>query len=92
MTSLAKQLQRLAVPHTQVALGEDRWKASLLFDPKEAAAIDKETYHALGICAHVINTELPNTPNIFNCKGILLTPVTCPSYVLPAVLIFSVSS
>ena len=48
MTSLAKQLQRLAVPHTQTVLGEDRWKASLLFDAKEAASIDKETYHALG--------------------------------------------
>ena len=49
MTSLAKQLQRLAVPHTQTVLGEDRSRASLLFDPKEAAGIDRETYHALGI-------------------------------------------
>ena len=49
MTSLAKQLQRLAVPHTQAVLGDDRWKASLLFDPKEAASIDTETYHALGM-------------------------------------------
>ena len=56
MTSLAKQLQRLAVPHTQVVLGEDRWRASLLFDAKEAASIDKETYHALGKCkmSHIV--------------------------------------
>ncbi|XP_053394592.1 HEAT repeat-containing protein 1-like isoform X2 [Mercenaria mercenaria] len=49
MTSLAKQLQRLAVPHTQTILGEDKKKASLLFDPKEAASIDRETFHALGL-------------------------------------------
>lgn len=48
MTSLAKQLQRLAVPHTQSILGEDKKKASLLFDPKEAASIDRETFYALG--------------------------------------------
>ncbi|XP_060600074.1 HEAT repeat-containing protein 1-like [Ruditapes philippinarum] len=49
MTSLAKQLQRLAVPHTQTILGEDKKKASLLFDPKEAASIDRETFYALGL-------------------------------------------
>ncbi|XP_052775291.1 HEAT repeat-containing protein 1-like [Mya arenaria] len=49
MTSLAKQLQKLAVPHTQAILGEDKKKASLLFDHKEAATIDRETFHALGI-------------------------------------------
>ena len=48
MTSLAQQLKRLAVPHTQQVLGDDRRKASLLFDPKEAANIDKETFYALG--------------------------------------------
>lgn len=54
MTSLAKQLQRLAVPHAQVILGEDKKKASLLFDPKEAASIDRETFHALGMLASII--------------------------------------
>lgn len=49
MTSLAKQLQRLAVPHTQAVLGDDRKKASLLFDPKEAASIDRETFHEIGL-------------------------------------------
>ncbi|XP_074642790.1 HEAT repeat-containing protein 1-like [Tubulanus polymorphus] len=48
-TSLAQQLARLAVPHTQALLGEDKRKASLLFEPKEAANIDKETFYALGL-------------------------------------------
>ncbi|KAK3090239.1 hypothetical protein FSP39_010297 [Pinctada imbricata] len=49
MTSLAKQLQRLAVPHTQTIFAEDRRKKSLLFDPKEAAELDKETFYSLGV-------------------------------------------
>ncbi|XP_041360165.1 HEAT repeat-containing protein 1-like [Gigantopelta aegis] len=49
MTSLAKQLQRLAVPHTQVVLGGDTRKTSLLFNPVDAAALDRETFFALGI-------------------------------------------
>ncbi|KAK3612581.1 hypothetical protein CHS0354_042081 [Potamilus streckersoni] len=48
MTSLAKQLQRLAVPHSQAVFGGDKRKVSLLFDPKEAASIDRETFYALG--------------------------------------------
>ena len=48
MTSLAQQLKKLAVPHTQAVLGEDKRRASLLFDPKEAATLDKETVHAIG--------------------------------------------
>ena len=49
MTSLAKQLERLAVPHTQTVFGEDKRKKSLLFDPKEAANLDKETFFGLGM-------------------------------------------
>ncbi|XP_060070386.1 HEAT repeat-containing protein 1-like [Ylistrum balloti] len=49
MTSLAKQLERLAVPHTQTIYGEDQRKKSLLFDPSEAASIDKETFFNLGV-------------------------------------------
>ena len=48
MTSLAKQLQRLAVPHVQTVFAEDKRKKSLLFDPKEAAELDKETFYSLG--------------------------------------------
>jgi U3 small nucleolar RNA-associated protein 10 len=49
MTSLAKKLERLAVPHTQAVFGEDKRKKSLLFNPKEAASLDKETFFGLGI-------------------------------------------
>ena len=48
MTSLAQQLQRLAVPHTRTVLATDKRRASLLFDPKEAANLDRETVYALG--------------------------------------------
>lgn len=49
MTSLARQLERLAVPYTQSLLGQDTRRASLLFDPKEAANLDKEAVFALGM-------------------------------------------
>jgi len=49
MTSLAQQLQRLAVPHTQAVLGEDKQRLSLLFDPKEAANLDREAVFAIGL-------------------------------------------
>lgn len=49
MTSLAKQLERLAVPHIRSVYGEDKRRKSLLFDPKEAAALDKEAIFAIGI-------------------------------------------
>lgn len=48
MTSLARQLERLAVPYTQSLFAEDRKRASLLFDPHEAAKLDRETVFALG--------------------------------------------
>ncbi|XP_062578566.1 HEAT repeat-containing protein 1-like [Saccostrea cucullata] len=48
MTSLAKQLERLAVPHTRAVYGEDKRRKSLLFDPREAAALDKEAVFAIG--------------------------------------------
>lgn len=47
-TSLAQQLQKLAVPQTQVLL-RDKKRASLLFDPKEAAGIDRDTFYDIGI-------------------------------------------
>ncbi|XP_077981207.1 HEAT repeat-containing protein 1-like [Glandiceps talaboti] len=49
MTSLASQLKRLALPQTQSSLTRDRDRASLLFDPKEAASLDRETFYALGV-------------------------------------------
>ena len=49
MTSLAQQLKKLAVPQAQSALGlPDKERKSLLFDVKEAANFDKETFYAIG--------------------------------------------
>ncbi|XP_074520190.1 HEAT repeat-containing protein 1 [Halichoeres trimaculatus] len=48
MTSLAHQLKRLAVPQTDPNLLTRREVASLLFDPKEAASMDRSTFYALG--------------------------------------------
>lgn len=47
-TSLAAQLQKLAVPQTSL-LQRDKKRASLLFDPKVAAGIDRDTFYDIGI-------------------------------------------
>ena len=46
-TSLAQQLKRLAVPQTSL-LGQDLKKASFLFDPNEAASLDRDVVFAIG--------------------------------------------
>ncbi|XP_069810466.1 HEAT repeat-containing protein 1 [Dendropsophus ebraccatus] len=48
MTSLAHQLKRLALPQTDPSLLTRHHVASLLFDPAEAANIDRDTFYALG--------------------------------------------
>ncbi|KAI1886943.1 hypothetical protein AGOR_G00200970 [Albula goreensis] len=48
MTSLAHQLKRLALPQNDQSLLSRKEVASLLFDPKEAASIDRDTFFALG--------------------------------------------
>ncbi|XP_008057279.1 HEAT repeat-containing protein 1 [Carlito syrichta] len=48
MTSLAQQLQRLALPQSDPSLLSRDEVASLLFDPKEAATLDRDTAFALG--------------------------------------------
>lgn len=48
MTSLAHQLKRLALPQSDANLLTRREVASLLFDPKEAASMDRSTFFALG--------------------------------------------
>ncbi|XP_047680600.1 HEAT repeat-containing protein 1 isoform X2 [Prionailurus viverrinus] len=48
MTSLAQQLQRLALPQSDRSLLSRDEVASLLFDPKEAATIDRDTAFAIG--------------------------------------------
>lgn len=47
-TSLAQQLKQLAVPQTQSLLGQDTYKASFIFDPKDAASKDRETFFCIG--------------------------------------------
>lgn len=48
MTSLAHQLKRLALPQSDGDLLTGRQVASLLFDPKDAATMDRHTFYALG--------------------------------------------
>lgn len=48
MTSLAHQLKRLALPQNDASLLTRKEIASLLFEPKEAATIDRSTFYALG--------------------------------------------
>ncbi|KAJ9574702.1 hypothetical protein L9F63_008137, partial [Diploptera punctata] len=47
-TSLAEQLKKLAVPQTSLLLQEKK-KLSLLFDPREAAKFDRDTFYEIGI-------------------------------------------
>lgn len=46
-TSLAQQLKYLTAPHTKL-LTEKKKKPSLLFDPSEAASIDRATFYEIG--------------------------------------------
>ncbi|XP_029383324.1 HEAT repeat-containing protein 1 isoform X2 [Echeneis naucrates] len=48
MTSLAHQLKRLALPQSDPNLLTRREVASLLFDPRDAALMDRSTFYALG--------------------------------------------
>uniref|UniRef100_S4RN64 HEAT repeat-containing protein 1 n=1 Tax=Petromyzon marinus TaxID=7757 RepID=S4RN64_PETMA len=50
MTSLANQLRRLALPQTDQSLLMRKERASLLFDPKEAASLDGDFFHAIAGC------------------------------------------
>lgn len=47
-TSLAEQLKKLAVPQTTIYNDENK-TASLLFDPKEAANKDRDTFYEIGL-------------------------------------------
>ncbi|KAH8279941.1 hypothetical protein KR054_011740 [Drosophila jambulina] len=48
-TSLAQQLQKLAAPQTSVTLADARSRASILFDPKEAATMDRREIYQIGL-------------------------------------------
>jgi len=47
-TSLARQLKKLAAPQTSL-LKLDKKKPSLLFDPKEAANLDRDAFYEIGL-------------------------------------------
>ncbi|XP_046961956.1 HEAT repeat-containing protein 1 [Vanessa cardui] len=47
-TSLAEQLQKLSVPQSSI-YKDDNKKSSLLFDPKEAALKDRNTFYEIGL-------------------------------------------
>lgn len=47
-TSLARQLQKLSLPESNFGNFKSASRLSLLFDPKVAASLDKDTYYALG--------------------------------------------
>lgn len=47
-TSLAEQLRKLTAPQSSI-YQEVKQKASLLFDPKEAALKDRETFYQIGV-------------------------------------------
>ncbi|XP_044269231.1 HEAT repeat-containing protein 1 homolog [Tribolium madens] len=47
-TSLSEQLKRLALPQTSL-LQRDKKRPSLLFDPKEAAGLKRETVYQIGL-------------------------------------------
>lgn len=49
MSLLAQQLRQLEVPQIKALLGKDTRKPSFLFDAKEAASIDRETFFAIGM-------------------------------------------
>ncbi|EDW64652.1 HEAT repeat-containing protein 1 homolog isoform X1 [Drosophila virilis] len=48
-TSLAQQLQNLAAPQTSVTLADARSRASILFNPKEAATKDRRAIYEIGL-------------------------------------------
>ena len=58
MTSLAYQLKRLALPQSDPNLLTRKEVTSLLFDPKDAATMDRSTFYALG--------ESPSHPETSN--------------------------
>ncbi|VVC93212.1 unnamed protein product [Leptidea sinapis] len=47
-TSLTEQLRKLAAPQTSI-YKDDKKRASLLFDPKEAALKDRDTFYDIGL-------------------------------------------
>lgn len=78
MTSLAQQLKKLAVPHIEAIHGEDKQRPSLLFDPKEASAIDKETFFHLGQLIYINSWVLYFVQSSYVCYN--MYNVWCEGY------------
>lgn len=57
-TALAQQLKKLAAPQTSVSLADARSRASILFDPKEAATKDRRAIYDIGVAGLQELTEL----------------------------------
>nr|XP_017099041.2 HEAT repeat-containing protein 1 homolog [Drosophila bipectinata] len=57
-TALAQQLKKLAAPQTSVSLADARSRASILFDPKEAATKDRQAIYEIGVVGLQELTEL----------------------------------
>lgn len=51
-TSLAEQLKKLSVPQTSILI-QGKVRPSLLFDPREAAKFDRDTFYETGIVSFV---------------------------------------
>lgn len=56
MTSLSRQLRQLAAPQTAL-LALDKKKPSLLFDPREAANLDRDTVYEIGMFYNLKNLK-----------------------------------
>lgn len=74
MTSLAQQLQRLALPQSDPSLLSRDEVASLLFDPKEAATVDRDTAFAIGELPLNVGRPLKR---LFLDFAVLLSLLTC---------------
>jgi hypothetical protein len=52
-TTLAEQLKKLAVPQTSILI-QGKARPSLLFDPREAAKFDRDTFYEIGINSAIL--------------------------------------
>lgn len=48
-TSLAEQLKKLSVPQTSSLAKNDKKRVSLLFNPREAANLNRDTFYSIGL-------------------------------------------
>lgn len=77
MTSLAQQLQRLALPQSDPSLLSRDEVVSLLFDPKEAATIDRDTAFAIGKLPFNLESS---SKRLFLDAAVLFSLLTCPLF------------